>query len=343
MKSHLRSIIASMLLIGVNLYAVDSKTELKVAETIGAKATTEAMSKASVVSNQPNAQTDLTKVFNEDKNNKILFAFSKMSSVEIEKTKIINEVAMPEFGITKYVFSVEGYPQKGVMFITDKGLYLPTDFVSPDGINIFQTEFYKENKEWIDKQNTDKAKIELSEKDKFKANMIANAPKVAKFIADLEKDKNMTLVRTIPGNSTAKETLYLFTDPLCPYCKMYETGVHLKTGQAMPNSLQSDLAIYKEIKVIMYPLYMLPGHEEAIKRSYWFNIESKNVKTQKDILDLLHKASNADIKDLVVKDEAGLDKYDSYVKDKEKGLMSSGAVNGTPAMFTKDGIDPRIK
>ena len=104
------------------------------------------------------------------------------------------------------------------------------------------------------------------------------------------------------------------------------------------NILKNDLNNYKEIKVIMYPLYMLQGHETAIQRSLWFYNKTKNVKEQAKMLEILNKATNADIKDLVV-DKKELEKYEAFVKDKTKGLMSTRVIEGTPSLILEDGTN----
>lgn len=233
--------------------------------------------------------------------------------------------------LKQYTFKVEGYEIQGVVFVTKDGLYLMNDFYNQEGKNLFKENFLSINKESFEKEMENK-----------KAETSGASLKVAAYIKDIEAGKYGDVIRTLSGDKTKKETLYVFTDLTCPYCKMYEEGRGTNNELVENYGMRYDLTQYREIKVIMYPLYMIPGHESSIQRSLWFNNESKKVKDSSKILELMNKATNAQIEDLKV-NEKELATYDAFIKNKKTGLMSTGVVQGTPSMFLKDGTDPRLK
>lgn len=339
MKLHLKSIIASMLLINVGLYAVDPKPANSELNQKIEPITTNIVQTPLV----DVKQQALNNVLVNETNQKIVETFSKINQLDINKISLLSSDSISEFGLTKYVFNVEGYPIKGILFETDKGLFLPTDFLTKDGVNLYQQSFYDVNKEFIDKQSKLKADQEKVQNEQKVNEMKAKAPEVVKYLTSIEEGKLGDVLRTIPGNPSAIESLYLFTDPLCPYCMMYETGKDLKTGKAIDGyGLRADLEKYKEVKVVMYPLYNLQGHDTAIKRSFWFNENSKNITDKETLLNLLHKASNAKIEEIIV-DEEKFKVYNAFVRNTENGLQTNNVIQGTPSMFTRNGFDPRVK
>lgn len=328
MKNQLRSMLLSTLLLGTSLLAVDAKSEL------------DKTNKDTV--NSIETQKELDKLAIKEYDAKAINAFARFNRVDPKLVKLVSADFYQDLGFTRYLFTVDGFEIKGLLFETDKGLYLPTDFFNQDGINIYKEEFYQHNKDFIDNQNKIQEDKKKAEKDAMIKEMEENAPKVISYITDLENGKYGDLIRSIPGNSSKTETLYLFTDPLCPFCIMYETGVDPRTKTVIPNyGIKHDLQNYKEIKVIMYPLYTLQGHETSIKRAFWFNEESKKVKTQAELLNLLSKASSAPISEIIV-DEEKFKPYNAFVRNTESGLLTNNVIQGTPAIYNSKGLDPRL-
>lgn len=326
MKKYFKSIVLSSLLLGTSLVA-ETETIVKDENVISSAKESKEYKELS---------------------NRIIEDFSKINQLDKSKVSLESTESIIDYGLTKYVLNVQDYPIKGLLYETDKGLYLPSDFLNKEGTNIYQKDFYAINKEFIDKQN--QAKDEQAKKQNEakaeqkriqKEQMIAKAPIVKQYLESLEAGKYGDVVRVIPGNISAKETLYLFTDPLCPYCIMYESGKDLRTGESLGDyGLKHDLTKYKEVRVVMYPIFSLQGHETSIHRSFWFNEESKKVKTQEELLNLLSKATTAKIDELIV-DENGFKEYNAFVRNEKTGLLSNQVIEGTPSIFKADGIDPR--
>lgn len=268
--------------------------------------------------------------------------FGNMHKIPLDKIKLVNTKTIEEYGMKQYILSVDGYPIKGVLHETNNGLYIPGNIYTVNGQNFYQDAFQEVNKEYLEKQAEAENAKANAEKEARKAAMIKKAPQVASFIKEIEGGKYGDLVRTVIGNPEATEqTMYLFTDPLCPFCQQYEKG--MINGEVIPGyGLEADLTKYKEIKIVMLPLYMLNGHATSPQRSLWFNENFGMAKTQIEQLNVLRKASYGNINDLVV-DEEKFKVYDSMVKDQTNGILSSRVINGTPSMFTPDGMDPRLK
>ncbi len=177
-----------------------------------------------------------------------------------------------------------------------------------NGRSIFE-EFIKKHKKQIKqalyKQNMDKKKSEVSN---------------YKKLISLLKTKYKDLVIAIKGNNSKGKTVYLITDPNCPFCKVYE-----KRG--LPKIIKSA----KEVKIV--PIYLnIRGHETSPLKSSWLILEAKKSKG-KDILNLLRRAS--DPKDI---DYKKVDKKDAKkMIEKMRELIRSGLINGTPSVFDQDG------
>ncbi len=327
----MKKILASTLLLTCSLLLAN---ETKKAEPTIEKPSVgqiEQLNKDKVIADQlKNSQLteeDKQKMFQDFLNKKVLNVFAAQHGIPINILSISSTNVDTKNNLTSFIIDVKDNEVKGLIFMTQDGAFLLGDFITSDGKNLFKETFMNINKDFFDKQNMEKN----LEKDKIKTERV-------NFIKDLEAGKYGDMIRTIKGNNSKTETLYLFTDLNCPFCKMYETGID-RNGQPMENfGLKNDLNNYKEIKVIMYPLYMLQGHETAIQRSLWFYNKTKNVKEQAKMLEILNKATNADIKDLVV-DKKELEKYEAFVKDKTKGLMSTGAIEGTPSLILEDGTN----
>lgn len=128
----------------------------------------------------------------------------------------------------------------------------------------------------------------------------------------------------IKGGNPKGKTVYLITDPNCPFCKQYEK-----------NQLPETIKTSKE--VIVVPLFLnIPGHETSPMRSSWLLEKYKNNKNA-DMLELMHKASN--IEDGTYKE---VDK--KFANEKialMKKFLSKGTIKGTPTIFDENGNPTR--
>lgn len=129
---------------------------------------------------------------------------------------------------------------------------------------------------------------------------------------------------TIKGGNPKGKTIYLITDPNCPYCQAYEK-----------NEMAGTIKRSKEMKVI--PLFLnIPGHETAPMRASWLLEKYKNNKNE-NMFELMHKASN--INDQTYKE---VDK--NFAKEKitkMKEYLDMGLVYGTPTIFDENGTPTR--
>jgi len=181
-----------------------------------------------------------------------------------------------------------------------------------------------------------------SGKNLFKPFIEKNRDKIQKALKNIQKQetnkevkRNKTsilllnnafkdLVFKIKGANPKGKTIYLITDPNCPYCKRYEK-----------NQLPSVIKNSKEVRVV--PLFLnIPGHETSPMRASWLLEHYKNDKNA-DMLSLMHKASN--IKDNTYKE---VDK--KFAKEKiaqMKKFLAKGLVRGTPTVFDENGNSAR--
>ncbi len=177
-----------------------------------------------------------------------------------------------------------------------------------NGKSIFRELLKKHNKE-IKKAMTQDRKIQ-------KANKIKNNKKLIKLINTKYKD----LTIKIKGGNPNGKTIYLITDPNCPFCQEYERKELPKT-------------IKKSKEIIVVPIYLnIRGHESSPLRSSWL-IEAAHKNGFKDTLSLMHKASNP--KDLTYKTVDK--KFAQKTISKLKKLINSGLISGTPTVFDQNG------
>jgi protein-disulfide isomerase len=140
----------------------------------------------------------------------------------------------------------------------------------------------------------------------------------------LFKDKFKDSMFTIKGGNPKGKTIYLITDPNCPYCQAYEK-----------NEMAGTIKRSKEIRVI--PLFLnIPGHETSPMRASWLLEKYKNNKNA-DMFKLMHKASN--INDKTYKEVNK--KFAKAKIEKMKEFLNMGLVYGTPTIFDENGTPTR--
>ncbi len=140
----------------------------------------------------------------------------------------------------------------------------------------------------------------------------------------LLNDKFKDIMFKIKGGNPKGKTVYLITDPNCPYCKQYEENQLAKT---IKNS--------KEVRVVSLFLD-IPGHETSPMRSSWLLEKYKNDKNT-NMLALMHKAS--DIKNDTYKE---VDKKFANEKIAQmKKFLAKGTITGTPTIFDENGNPTR--
>ena len=173
--------------------------------------------------------------------------------------------------------------------------------------------FIKKNKDTIQKALK---KIEKS--------TVSKTVKDNKKLISLVTGEFKDIMFKIKGGNSKGKTVYLFTDPNCPYCQRYEK-----------NKLAGTIKKSKEIRVI--PLFLnIPGHETSPMRASWLLEKAKN--NQKvDKLSLMHKASNSS--DNTYKE---VDKTFAKARIAQmRKLLSYGLIPGTPTIFDQNGIPTR--
>ena len=145
-----------------------------------------------------------------------------------------------------------------------------------------------------------------------------------KKLLSLLKNDYKDMVLTIKGGNPKGKTIYLVTDPMCPYCQQYEK-----------NELQGTLKKSKEVKVI--PIYLrIPGHESSPMRSSWLLEQAKKDKNA-DILALMHKFSDKNFQGYKSVDK----KFAKKMVAKMTKLLSLGYIKGTPTIFDENGKPTR--
>jgi hypothetical protein len=145
-----------------------------------------------------------------------------------------------------------------------------------------------------------------------------------KKLLSLFDNEYKDMVLTIKGGNPKGKTVYLITDPMCPYCQQYEK-----------NELKGTIAKSKEVRVI--PIYLnIPGHESSPMRSSWL-IEQVKKDKNADIVALMHKFSDKNDNTYKNVDK----KFAKKMSAKMTKLISTGYIKGTPTIFDQNGNPTR--
>jgi protein-disulfide isomerase len=168
-----------------------------------------------------------------------------------------------------------------------------------------------------------KTKIEKALK-KMQKNAVNKDVKNNKKLISLFANDYKDMMFKIKGGNPKGKTVYLITDPNCPYCQRYEK-----------NELANTIKKSKEIRVI--PLFLnIPGHETSPMRASWLLEKAKNDKNA-DMFSLMRKASN-------INDNTYKEVNKKFAKERiaqMKKLLSLTLFPGTPTIFDQNGTPTR--
>jgi len=159
---------------------------------------------------------------------------------------------------------------------------------------------------------------------KIQKSTVSKTVKNNKKLISLVTGEFKDIMFKIKGDNPKGKTVYLFTDPNCPYCQRYER-----------NELAGTIKRSKEIRVI--PVFLnIPGHETSPMRASWLLEKAKTTKNA-DLLSMMHKASNSS-------DNTYKEVNKKFAKAKiaqMRKLLSYGLIPGTPTIFDQDGNPTR--
>ena len=135
-----------------------------------------------------------------------------------------------------------------------------------------------------------------------------------KNIAKIYKKENPKNIIAI-GHDPKKETLIIFSDPECPFCKKELSGIE--------NTLKK-----YNIKMILTPVH----ETSALKKSFLIYKNARKAKTDKEKIKIIRKYFNSDLNEKVSKEEtASIDKL-------RKKYFKAG-INGTPYKVMEKDIE----
>jgi len=176
----------------------------------------------------------------------------------------------------------------------------------------------------VNRKNAKSIFSKFISKNRFKIEAFKKAKQLNanKKLISLLQTKYKNLVINIKGGNPNGKTIYLITDPNCPFCKRYEK---MRLPSVIKNS--------KEVKVI--PIFLhIPGHETSPMRSSWLLEQAKK---GGNILSLIYKAS--DPKNMEFKKVNK--KFAKKMINEINGFLSSGYLRGTPTVFDEKGNEIR--
>lgn len=204
-------------------------------------------------------------------------------SISVEKRSKIKNSNLEQF-IVKFSDGIKNHEE----IIFSDGKYLFPEVIDPKNKKFFAAEYVQ-------------AQEKLAQKAGYK--------KLANLIKSLPKDKKISL-----GNDAQKETVYLFTDPLCPYCK--------EAMKQIEGALKN-----KNLIIIFAPI---PQHgEEAFAKSAMILKEVKSAKNDEQKIAILKKwfSNEAAFPKEISKDEI---KNASDLADK---VYATGVIRGVPSFI----------
>jgi len=251
-------------------------------------------------SSQDMLKKDISKIFTNGK-----LDTSSINIIAQDKTSDLKNLKV-------LIGTIKGNPKPFLLLYNKDTIIVGSVRDRKSGKTIFK-KFITKNKE---KLKTALVKIQKEEKGKEE--------KSNKTSISLLNGKFKNIMFKIKGGNPKGKTVYLLTDPNCPYCKDYEEN-------QLPNTIKNS----KEVRVVSLFLN-IPGHETSAMKSSWLLEKYKNDKNA-NMLDLMHKASNS--KNNTYKE---VDKKFANEKIAQmKKFMSKGTVKGTPTIFDENGNPAR--
>ncbi len=168
-----------------------------------------------------------------------------------------------------------------------------------------------------------RAKIQKALAKIQKKEISAEAAKNKKIISLFKGSLKDSTFKIRGGNPKGK-TVYLITDPNCPYCQEYEKN-------ELPNTIK------KSKEVVVMPMFLrIPGHESSPMRASWLLQKAKNTKNA-NLYALMRKASNSSDNSYKEVNK----KFANEKIAKMKEFLAKGLIRGTPTIFDENGTPTR--
>ena len=249
-----------------------------------------------------------------DKKQRIKAIIAQQANITNPDNLVINSIHnIKNSSLQELYFSVKGNKTQNIIYITNdlKQIILGNMINIDELTNETLNRFNEVNKDILKERKLAKLKKEQEKQQKLKI-----------FISDILNKKYGDLAMKIPGDNPNGEEIVLFTDPNCPYCKRYEKT---KLPLVIKNS--------KSVRVVMFPIESLQGHDTSFDRSFWLKKNVKPTDTSSIILEKMHSSSNDEMKNLpIIKNKSYID----FVNNTNK-MKSQELIQGTPSVFNING------
>lgn len=249
----------------------------------------------------------------QDKLKKDISKFLTRGKVNVNSIKIIADDKTADLkDLHMAIGTIKGNPRPFLLIYNKNTILIGNMIDRKTGKSLFKN-FISKNRAVIKKE------LSKLKKNRQKKEILGN-----KKLITLLNSKFKDIVITVKGDNPKGKTIYLITDPMCPFCQQYEK-----------NELKNSLKRAKEVKIV--PIFLhIRGHESSPMRSSWLLEQAKKDKNS-DVLALLHKASDRNFKGYKSVDK----KFAKKMIAKMSKILSSGYINGTPTIFDEEGKPTR--